>query len=223
MGGTVMKIFVYILSITALVTGGCVSSSHSLRSSFDSDQVEKIAIVAVEGAVTSDTAKDQIADIFAMELLDRGYSPIGMAQVRAKLREQELESAELTTIEAAVEAGLILKVPAVMVVDIPHFHEEIAMTAKLIDVEDGSIIWMGKNSGRTGRSASGSLMGVITGTGTPGSSRGGYDNNMLMSGPIAELFSGEVNPALTPAQEQKIQRIVRYICSSLPIRSTTSW
>jgi len=218
-----MKIFVYVLSITALITGGCVSRSHSLSSGYDYDQVEKIAIVAVEGAVTSDTAKDQIADIFAMELLDRGYSPIGMAQVRAKLREQELESAELTTIEAAVEAGLILKVPVVMVVNIPHFHEEIAMTAKLIDVEDGSIIWMGKNTGRTGGSVSGSFMGVITGTGSGGGTRGGYDNNMLMSGPIAELFGGEVNPALTPAQEKKIQRIVRYICSSLPIRTTTSW
>ena len=105
-----MKIFVYILSLTALIAGGCISRTHSLRSSYDYSQIEKIAIVAVEGAVTSETAKDQIADIFAMELLDKGYSPIGRAQVRAKLREQELESAELTTTEAAVEAGLILKV-----------------------------------------------------------------------------------------------------------------
>ncbi len=222
MGGTVMKIFVYILSITALIAGGCISRSHSLSSGYDYNQVEKIAIVAVEGAVTSETARDQIADIFAMELLDRGYSPIGIAQVRAKLREQELESSELTTVEAAVEAGLILKVPVVMVIEIPHFNDEIAMTAKLIDVEDSSIIWMGKNTGRTRGSTSGTFMGVITGTGSSRSSGGGYDNN-LMSGPIAELFGGEVNPALTPAQEQKIQRIVRNICSSLPIKSTTSW
>lgn len=216
-----MKIFVYILSITALITGGCIARSHSLRSSYDYNQVEKIAIVAVEGAVKSETAKDQIADIFAMELLDRGYSPIGMAQVRAKLREQELESTELTTSEAAVEAGLILKVPAVMIVDIPHLTDEITMTAKLIDVEDGSIIWMGKSSGRTGRSVSGAFLGVITGSSS--TSRGGSENYDLMGGPIAELFGGDPNPALTPDEEQKIQRIVRYICSSLPIRSTVNW
>ncbi len=217
-----MKIFVCILSITALIAGGCISRSHSLRSSYDFSQVEKIAIVAVEGAVTSETAKDQIADIFAMELLDKGYSPIGRAQVRAKLREQELESSELTTSEAAVEAGLILKVPVVMVVEIPHFNEEITMTAKLIDVEDGSIIWMGKSSGRAARSVPGAFLGVITGSGSS-TSGGGSDNYDLMSGPIAELFGGQANPALTPEEEQKIQRIVRSICASMPIRSTMNW
>jgi hypothetical protein len=220
MGGTVMKIFVYILSITALIAGGCISRSHSLRSSYDFSQVEKIAIVAVEGAVKSETAKDQIADIFAMELLDNGYSPIGRAQVRSKLREQELESSELTTAEAAVEAGLILKVPVVMVVEVPHFNEEITMTAKLIDVEDGSIIWMGKSSGRAGHSVPGAFMGVIAGSSTGG---GGGENYDLMSGPIAELFGGQANPSLTPEEEQKIQRIVRSICASLPIRSTVNW
>ena len=215
-----MKIFVYILSLTALIAGGCISRTHSLRSSYDYSQIEKIAIVAVEGAVTSETAKDQIADIFAMELLDKGYSPIGRAQVRAKLREQELESAELTTTEAAVEAGLILKVPVVMVIEVPHFNEEITMTAKLIDVEDGSIIWMGRSSGKTGRTVPQAFLGIITGSGTTG---GGSDEYDLMGGPIAELFGGQANPALTPAEEQKIQRIVRYICSSLPVKSLGNW
>ena len=216
-----MKIFVYILSVTALIAGGCISRSHSLRSSYDFSQVEKVAIVAVEGAVTSETAKDQIADIFAMELLDKGYSPIGRAQVRAKLREQELESSELTTSEAAVEAGLILKVPVVMVIEIPHFNDEITMTAKLIEVENGSIIWMGKSTGRAARSVPGAFMGVITGSSTGGG--GGSDNYDLMSGPIAELFGGQPNQALTPEEEQKIQRIVRSICASLPAKSTMNW
>jgi hypothetical protein len=222
MGGTVMKIFVYILSIAVLITGGCVSRTHSFRSSYDYNQVEKVAIVAVEGAVKSETAKDQIADFFAMELLENGFSPIGRAQVRAKLEDQELNSAELTTVEAAAEAGLILKVPVVMVIEIPHFNEEITMTAKMIDSEDGSIIWMGKSTGRAGRSVSQTLMGVVAGTGGAGGG-GGSKEYDLMGGPIAELFGAEPNPALTPEEEQKIQRIVRSICSSLPIRTSLSW
>lgn len=216
-----MKIFVYILSIAVLITGGCVSRSHSFRSSYDYNQVEKVAIVAVEGAVKSETAKDQIADFFAMELLENGFSPIGRAQVRAKLEDQELNSAELTTVEAAAEAGLILKVPVVMVIEIPHFNGEVTMTAKMIDSEDGSIIWMGKSTGRAGRSVSQTLMGVVAGTG--GASGGRSEEYDLMGGPIAELFGGDPNPALTPDEEQKIQRIVRSICSSLPIRSSMNW
>ncbi|MBN2180589.1 MAG: hypothetical protein JW715_01650 [Sedimentisphaerales bacterium] len=215
-----MKIFVFICSIAVLIAGGCIAGgTSSFRSSYDFNSVEKIAIVAIEGSVKSETAKDQIADFFAMELLDNGFSPIGRAQVRAALRDQNIEAASLSSVEAATEVGAILKVPVVMVIEIPRFEEKLTMTAKLIDVEDGSIIWMGKSSGRAGQTVSGTLMGVFTGSG--GTSRSSeYDLN---SGPIAELFGGEVNPALSPDEEQKIQRIVKSICSSLPIRSTMSW
>ena len=213
-----MKIFLYILSIAVLITGGCLSGNSSFRPGYDFNQVEKVAIVAVEGAVKSETAKDQIADFFAMELLDNGYAPIGRAQVRARLGEQEIDPSGLTTIEAATEVGFILKVPVVMVVEIPRFDEELTMTAKMIDVEDGSIIWMGNRTGKTGRSVPESFLGVFTGIG-PGSSK----ENDLMGGPIAELFGGDTNLPLSPAEEQRIQRIVRNICNSLPIRSTMNW
>jgi hypothetical protein len=212
-----MKIFLYILSIAVLITGGCLAGKSSFRSSYDFSSVEKVAIVAIEGAVKSETAKDQIADLFAMELLDNGYAPIALAQVRQKLEEQELEPSDLTTIEAATEAGLVLKVPVVLIVNIPRFDDELTMTAKMIDVEDGSIVWMGKGTGKTGRASSGLLMGVITG-GSISS-----EEHDLMGGPMAELFGGETEPALTPEEEQKVQRVVRSICTSLPIKTTLNW
>jgi len=49
---------------------------------------------------------------------------VGRAQVKALLRERELESTDLTTVEAATETGLILDVPVVLVVDIPHFGKK---------------------------------------------------------------------------------------------------
>jgi len=215
-----MRIFLYILSIAVLVTGGCSSTKSSYRPSYDFNQVEKIAIVAVEGAVKSETAKDQIADFFAMELLDNGYAPIGRAQVRSLLKESELETTDLTSVEAAMDVGTILEVPVVMVIEIPRFGEDLTMTAKMIDVSDGSTIWIGKGSGKTGRSTPSALLGVITGDRT--STRRG-DEDDLMTGPLAELFAGETNQALTPAEEQKIQRAVKNICSTLPVRTTVNW
>ncbi len=212
-----MKIFLYISSIAVLFAGGCLSGNSSFRPGYDFNSVEKVAIVAIKGAVQSETAKDQIADFFAMELLDNGYAPIGRAQIRAKLGEQELESRDMTTIEAATEVGLILKVPVVMVIEIPHFEEELTMTAKMIDVEDGSIVWMGRGTGKTGRSVPEAFLGVITGRGTES------DEPELLGGPVAELFGGEAHPALSPVEAQKIQQIVRRICSSLPIRTTINW
>jgi hypothetical protein len=215
-----MKIFLYILSIAVLMAGGCIAAKSSYRPSYDFSQVEKVAIVAVEGAVKSETAKDQIADFFAMELLDKGYAPIGRAQVRALLKEQELESPDLTTAGAAMEVGAALDVPVVMVIDIPRFGQDLTMTAKMIDVSDGSTIWIGKGSGRSGgHSAPSALLGVITGQ---QSSRRSEEDE-LMTGPLAELFAGQTNQALTPAEEEKIQRTVKNICSTLPIRSSVNW
>ena len=90
-----MKIFLYISSIAVLFAGGCVSGRSSYRSGYDFDSLEKIAVVSIEGAVQSETAKDQIAEFFAMEFLDNGYAPIGRAQVRAFLRDEEIELADL--------------------------------------------------------------------------------------------------------------------------------
>ena len=99
-----MKRIVNILAITALLVGGCMSRRESSsQGSYDFAGVDKVAIVAVEGALTSEAAKDQIADFFSMELLERGYAPIGRSDLRAQLREQEDDSESLTTAEAAVE------------------------------------------------------------------------------------------------------------------------
>jgi len=132
------------------------SQKSSFRVGYDFSGVNKVAIVAVQGSLKSEAARDQIAEFFAIELLEQGYAPVGRPQVRASLadlasgskgEEQELPK-DLTTNEAAVEVGRMLKVPAVLTVNIPHFDEEITLTATMIDVEDGSILWLANGSGR---------------------------------------------------------------------------
>ena len=114
-----MKIFINILAIAILLIGGCRSQQESsFRAGYDFSGVNKVAIVAVEGAVSSEAARDEIADFFSIELLERGYAPMGRAQVRASLAEQEAEDeiTDLTTPEGAVAAGLALDVPAVLTI-----------------------------------------------------------------------------------------------------------
>jgi len=148
-----MKIVLNILIIALLLAGGCrMQRESSFRAGYDFSGVTKVAIVSVEGAVPSEAAKDEIADFFAIELLERGYAPMGRAQVRASLAEQESgdEISDLTTPEGAVEAGLALDVPAVLTIKIPHFGEEISISATMIDVEDRSILWLATDTGRGG-------------------------------------------------------------------------
>ena len=75
-----MKIVINTLVIAILLIGGCHSQQESsFRSGFDFSAVNKVAIVSVEGALPSEAAKDEIADFFAIELLEQGYAPLGRA------------------------------------------------------------------------------------------------------------------------------------------------
>ncbi len=209
-----MKSLTYLLAITALLIGGCASSRESSsRVGYDFSGVDKVAIVAVEGALASESAKDQIADFFSIELLDKGYAPIGRAQVRSQLREQEPESQNLTTTEAAVDVGLILDVPAVLAIQIPHFAEEISITATMINVEDGSTLWLASESGRGGKALSGMF----------GFSKSGRSDDQLLNNVMVGPMGSAPSLPLTPEEARAAQDIIRSMCRSLPAQSMPTW
>lgn len=209
-----MKIIVSILAIAILMFGGCRSPQESsARIGYDFSVLDKVAIVAVEGAITSEAAKDQIADFFAIELLEQGYAPVGRSQVRAQLVGQESESKDLTTTEAAVEVGLILDVPAVLAIKIPHFGEEIAITAKMINVEDGSTLWLASGSGKGKRTLS-NMFGFGT---------GGSGNDQLMGNIMGGPMGAPPAQPLSPDEANKAQRIIKRMCRSLPMKTAPVW
>ncbi len=213
-----MKIVVNVLIIAVLFIGGCSSGraeSHS-RAGYNFSMIDKIAIVAVEGAVKSEPAKNQIADLFAMEFLKKGYAPVEWARVRALLEEKEFQVSELTTEAGAAEAGKILNVPAVLIISIPHFGDEIAMTAKLVDIQDGTILWIGNGSGKTGSFLGlGSLWGADAGVSS--------EENELFGGLASGMLGSVAGYALSPQETERAQRIIKRMCRTLPSRLTTEW
>jgi hypothetical protein len=206
-----MKNVITILAVAVLTIAGCSRSlekKSSYRAGYDFSGVTKVAIVAVEGAVPSELARDQIADFFAIELLENGYAPMGRAQVRALLTEEEVDVEDLTTPEGAVEAGLILDVPAVLTIRIPHFGEEISITGTMIDVEDRSMLWIATGSGRGGGGFS--MFGSR--------SRGGVDEGLL--GPVMGDVLGGTGEPLSTADAERAQRIIKGMCRTLPLKLT---
>ncbi len=208
------NVSVSILIIVALlIIGGCSSrgaQESSYRVGYDFSKVDRVAIVAVEGALKSEPAKNQIAEFFALEFLRMGYAPIGRAHVKTLLKEQELLSEDLTKVEGAVKVGQILQVPVVVVVNIPYFSEEISMTAKMIDVEDGSFLWISSGSGKTG----GTLSNIF-GTGAEAGVIAGGQGDQIFS----DMLGGQLavaEQALTPGEAKRVQRLVQNICRSLP-------
>ena len=213
-----MKTVLCVLFASALLVGGCASPTResSSRVGYDFSGVGKVAIVAVEGTVKSEVARDQIAEFFAIELLEHGYAPVGRPQVRRILARQaadanEPEFADLSHPEEAVEVGLALKVPAVLTVNVPHFGDTISITATMVDVEDGSILWIAHGSGR-GAAGVSDFLGLGTDTGV---------------GPQDDLLSGPVGPTsglpLSPDEARKVQNIIKDVCKSLPVKASERW
>ena len=119
---------------------------------------------------------------------------------------------------------------AIVAVDIPHFGKETSMTAKMINVEDGSILWMGRGSSKTKgvlKTFSGffKLQEVDAGAGIGGQEDevlGGVDGDIL-GGPAAPArirpaFGGPVGGVLSPKEAKKMQEIIETMCKSLPKR-----
>jgi hypothetical protein len=215
-----MRTVVYMLVIALLIIGGCSSGGGESfsRAGYNFSMVDKIAIVAIEGAVTSEPAKNQIADLFAMELLKKGFAPIERTQVKALLEEQQLPVSELTSEVGAAEAGKILNVPAVFIINIPHFGEETSITAKMVDVQEGTILWIGSGAGRAGQFLSTISFGAL-GTRAPV----GSEEDELFGGVVGGVLGGAEDYVLSPQETEKAKRIIKRMCISLPSRLTTEW
>jgi hypothetical protein len=205
-----MKIIVNILLIAILFIGGCISGraeSHS-RAGYNFSMLDSVAVVAVEGALQSQAAKNQIAEYFEMELLKKGYAPKEWSNIAAALEEQEVQAEDLGTEAGLAEAAEIINVPAILIVNIPHFGDEIFITAKMVDVADGSVLWIGTGTNKTG------------GWLSFGSGAGARAENDLFGGVMGGAASVS---ALSPQESEQVQRLIRRMCNTLPSRLTTEW
>ena len=167
-----MKILVFVLLAgLSLSFLGCTTAESYHRKGYDFYQVDKVAVVDVIGPVGSEAAKNQIADFFVMELLKKGYSPIERAQVQIILNEQKFQSSDITSSDGVAKAGEILNVPVVLIINVPKFDQEITISAKMVDVQDGSILWMGTGTGTTGKTLNtilGAAAGAVVGAAVSG-------------------------------------------------------
>ncbi|UCF14530.1 MAG: hypothetical protein JSW59_14035 [Phycisphaerales bacterium] len=207
---------VCILSAT-LFLGGCASQkgeSYSLAG-FNFAELDKVAILEVTGQVRGDTVKNQIGTFFEMELMKRGYSPILRSQVQTILKEQEFQASDITSNTGAAQAGRVLNVPAVMLINIPKYKEEMTMTAKMVNVEDARILWIGSGSGSTGKTLAtitGAAVGAAAGVAAAG------EDDQLLGGIAGGILGGVAGQALSPQQEEQVKKVIAKVCESMPER-----
>jgi hypothetical protein len=204
------------LAGVAMYVGGCAKGESYKRADFDFAKLNKIAIVDVTGNVSGDAAKNQISDFWSMELLKKGYMPVERAQIQSLLKEQQFEASGVTSDVDAVKAGHILNVPTVMIINMPDFGENMSMTAKMLDVQDGSILWLGSGTGGTHKWF-GTFLGGLLGAGA-GVAVGGQSGEGLAGGIIGGVVGGAAGHMLSPQEATAAQKLVKKIAEKMPSR-----
>jgi hypothetical protein len=211
------RVLVCGFAVVFLTALGCASGESYVQSGYDFGRIDKVAVVEVTGDVSGQVARNQIGDFFAMELLKKGYSAVERAQVQAVLEEQDFQRSELTTAEGAARAGRILNVPAAMIANITVQKESVSMTAKMVDVETASIVWIGSGYGRTGKTLA-TLGGAAVG-GAAGTLLGGDSTGRVVGGVAGGVLGGAAGNALSPQTASQVQKVARKVCAELPART----
>ena len=204
----------------ALFAGGCAASKGEsfVRAGYDFSKVNRVAVIEVTGRVRGEPVKNQIGDFFKMELMKKGYTVVERRQVQALLKEHEFQASDVTNAEDAARAGRILNVPVVLLVNIPVYKEDMNMTAKMIDVEDGSILWMGSGSGTTGKTLA-TIVGAAAGAAGGVMVAGDETGDKVLGGVIGGVLGGVAGRALSPQQAVQVRKIIKKVCKELPARA----
>ena len=217
-----MKTLCLLGLMVVLMVSGCASQKGEsfVLAGYDFSSVTKVAVLAPTGTVYNEAVKNQIANMFQMELMRKGYACVERTEIQRVLKEQEFQASGITSNVEAARAGQILNVPVVMIVSVPEFEEKISVTAKLVRVEDGIILWAGDGSGSTGKTAS-TFLGAAVGAGIGAVLGGGDTSDRVAGGVIGGVLGGVAGNAMSPDVEQQFKKIVREkVCKDLPARYT---
>lgn len=209
------KVLMSVLIVAMVFLGGCSTGESVSKTNFNLQGIDRVAVIEVSGDLNSEAAKNQIADFIAIEFLRKGFSPIERSQVSKILQEQQFQASGLTSQEGAARAGQLLNVQGCIMVNIPKFDESINMTIKMVDVNNGSLIWMGSGSGTTGKTMA-TVLGAAIGAGTGAAVSGDSSRSKAIGGVAGGVVGGVAGHAPSPQQETQVQQIIKKICQTLP-------
>ena len=211
-----------VLSLITLWLAGCATQKGEsvVSPNFHPEKLSRVAFVDVTGQIHGEPAKNRISDFFTAEFMRKGYAVISRAKVLETLEaEKQLQASNVTTETQAAKTGKILNVPAVIFVNVPTYGEEIDMTAKLIDVESGEVLWLGSGFAETGKKGA-TFLGAAVGAAAGAVLAGGDSGDRAIGGIVGGVLGGAAGNALSPEESEILQKLIKEkVCAGLPARN----
>lgn len=213
-----LRVFALLGSCLLLLAPGCATSRAEsyTKPGYDFTKINRIAVVEVTATKLAPESRNAIGDDFSMQLLKKGYDVIERSQIDKALQELDFQNSGATTEADRQKVGKVLNVPAIIVVNLPQLGEQISMTAKMIEVETGTILWQGEGTGNM-KSGAGSILGGLGGAvagGVAGDAMGSATAGAVVGG-VAGATAGYV---MQPDEMEQAKKVVVEVCEGLPRR-----
>jgi hypothetical protein len=243
----------------------CSSGTSFMKPGYDFNSVGRVAVVMSMNS--GDQAQQQeVADLFAMEVLKKGYDVVDRANLQDLSNEAWFQNASGVTSPEGRAKLAIHNVSAIMVVNVhaptayevpprteqywvrghwrPGYYgewvwepghwetrevpgytredgDEISITAKLLDVQAGTLLWAGEGTGSL-KSGLATIGGAVLGAGA-GAVTGGLigrgTTGAVVGGVAGALGGGLVGAALEENMAQLMRSVIAKTCRGLPMRT----
>lgn len=214
-------IFTLHLVVSLGLVSGCATkqAGGSYDRNYDFSSVEKVAVATVEGSLESEAAKQQLIGMFNMNLLDKGYSIVERQQIRDVMDERDFQSSGVTR---ASKMGKILNTDAAIIVNVPSYKKEMSISAKMIDVQSGSVVWTANGTAKTGEALSqvtsaigGSAVGGVIGSGASDGDAGAT----AAGGGVGGVAGAVAGKELAPQKAEQASKLIKELFKELPAKS----
>ncbi len=246
------------------VLTACSSGTSFVRPGYDFSKVGRVAVL-ISMSAGNPAQQQEIADLFAMQVLQKGYDVVDRANLADLTNEAAFQNESGITSPEARAKLAIHNVSAVIVVNVGtpstymvppssesfwvrghwrpdyaggwvwepgHWEvrqrpgyvaqngEDISITAKMLDVQTGTLLWAGEGTGSL-KSGLATLGGAVVGA-TGGILLGsaiGNTNGAIIGGVAGALGGGVAGSALEQNLAQLIRSVIEKTCRGLPQRA----
>ena len=154
-----MKTRTVVIIAVAIILNACGARHTSLLKKNEIKRYQTIAVTTFMAPSHSRESGGTAADLVAAELIRKGFNVIERAQLRAIINEQNLGYSGVLKPETITELGEIYGVKGIITGTVGNFqtdyytsilastpYSSASVTIKLIDVETGSLLWIGNKS-----------------------------------------------------------------------------
>ncbi|MFH1239400.1 MAG: GNA1162 family protein [bacterium] len=147
----ISRLIIFIIS--AVLITGCVSSRAAIKSDYDFTKIKRIGVLRFANYSKNVSSGAAVADEFIRQLLIKNINVVERINLDRLIQEQDLNSSGYLNPETAKKAKELLGVDAIITGTVMEYSPrvrrqqsdittaEVSISARMIDVETGSVVW----------------------------------------------------------------------------------